>query len=249
VDCLVVGGVLFAFHEGGEDQQGGLPHGPGFEGEGDEADEAGEGHFEVFVVFVLAEEGEVVDPFGEGPEVPEFPEEAAEESGEAEGESAAEAALLPVAEDGGAAGEKIDGIEESPRADPDGEVGGGGADEDRDGGEKDTEDEDESGEEEGFSIFHFRFSIETVEAEALEGFGGEEHSGGDGAEGDEIAEEAVGECGRQVEVFPGAEAGVGVAHEIEVHPVEIAPGGDGPEPADGEAIAEADEVGAIVEEA
>ena len=86
-----------------------------------------------------------------------------------------------------------------------------------------------------------------METEALECFGGEEHAGGDGAEGDKVADEAVGEGSRKVDVFPCAKASGGIGHEVKIHPVEVTPGRDGPEPADDEAIAEASEIGVAVE--
>src|SRR3954469_20684971 len=93
--------------EGDADQ---LPHDPALDAEGDEAEEAGEGHFEVAVLFGAAEEGEVVGPLGQGPVVPEFPEEAADQAAGEGGESAAEPAALPVAEHAGAAEPVVDGV-------------------------------------------------------------------------------------------------------------------------------------------
>src|SRR5688572_18075512 len=113
------------FGEAVEGDADGLPDDPAGLGEGEEADEAEEGHFEIFVVFGPAEEGEVVGPLGEGPVVPEFPEESAEEAAGEEGEGAGEVAVLPVAEHGGAAEPVVDGVEEEDEAGPEGEVGDG----------------------------------------------------------------------------------------------------------------------------
>ena len=75
MECAIAGQAAFAFDQRGQDDEGCLPHGPGFDAEGDKADESGEGHFEIFVMFPGAQEGQVVDPFGVGPEIPELPEE------------------------------------------------------------------------------------------------------------------------------------------------------------------------------
>lgn len=69
-ESLIVGE---GFCEAVEGYAEGLPHDPAFESEGEEAYEAEEGHFEVAELFCVAEEGEVVDPLGEGVVVPEFP--------------------------------------------------------------------------------------------------------------------------------------------------------------------------------
>ncbi len=121
-ESLVVGD---GFGEAVEGYAEGLPHDPAFESEGEEAEEAEERHLEVAELFGVAEEGEVVDPFGEGVVVPEFPEEPAEESACKAGESSSEPAVLPVAPHAGSAEPVVDGVEEEDEAGPEGEVGDG----------------------------------------------------------------------------------------------------------------------------
>jgi hypothetical protein len=89
--------------------------------------------------------------------------------------------------------------------------------------------------------------VEFVEAEALKHVGREEHAGGDGAEREEVSEDAVVETRRQIEVFPGAQAGGRIGHEVKIHGIKITPSRNAPEPADGEAVAVAAEVGGAVE--